>query len=47
MPPRPDKVTPAGNPHGDYLPMEDYGMVGNMHTCALVGTNGSVDFMCW
>ncbi|KAL2757579.1 glycoside hydrolase family 15 protein [Sodiomyces alcalophilus JCM 7366] len=27
--------------------MEDYGMIGNMHTCALVGTNGSVDFMCW
>lgn len=22
-------------------------MIGNMHTCALVGMNGSVDFMCW
>ncbi|CRK27321.1 hypothetical protein BN1723_003491 [Verticillium longisporum] len=30
-----------------YLPIEDYGMIGNMHTCALVGMNGSVDFMCW
>ncbi|KAL6869161.1 hypothetical protein ACO1O0_000484 [Amphichorda felina] len=30
-----------------YLPIEDYGMIGNMHTCALVGVDGSVDFMCW
>lgn len=22
-------------------------MIGNMHTCALVGMNGSVDYMCW
>jgi len=22
-------------------------MIGNMHTCALVGIDGSVDFMCW
>ncbi|EXF79818.1 glycosyl hydrolase family 15 [Colletotrichum fioriniae PJ7] len=36
----------AGSRAG-YLPIEDYGMIGNMHTCALVGTNGSVDFMCW
>ncbi|TDZ13156.1 Uncharacterized protein C8035_v000286 [Colletotrichum spinosum] len=33
--------------HAGYLPIEDYGMIGNMHTCALVGMNGSVDFMCW
>ncbi|KFG87856.1 glycosyl hydrolase [Metarhizium anisopliae] len=32
---------------GGYLPIEDYGMIGNMHTCALVGIDGSVDFMCW
>lgn len=32
---------------GGYLPIEDYGMVGNMHTCALIGIDGSVDFMCW
>lgn len=32
---------------GGYLPIDDYGMVGNMHTCALVGLDGSVDFMCW
>ncbi|KAF6837814.1 glycosyl hydrolase [Colletotrichum musicola] len=33
--------------HAGYLPIEDYGMIGNMHTCALIGMNGSVDFMCW
>lgn len=32
---------------GGYLPIEDYGLIGNMHTCALVGIDGSVDFMCW
>ncbi|ATY61850.1 glycosyl hydrolase [Cordyceps militaris] len=30
---------------GGYLPIEDYGMIGNMHTCALVGIDGSIDFM--
>ena len=29
-----------------YLPIENYALVGNMHTAALVGKNGSVDFMC-
>ncbi|KAL2270003.1 hypothetical protein VTJ83DRAFT_2187 [Remersonia thermophila] len=34
--------------HGTgYLPIEDYGLIGNMRTCALVGMDGSVDFMCW
>jgi hypothetical protein len=32
---------------GGYLPIEDYGLIGNMRTCALVGMDGSVDFMCW
>lgn len=30
-----------------YLPIENYGLIGNMRTCALVGIDGSVDFMCW
>ncbi|KAF7563494.1 hypothetical protein G7046_g644 [Stylonectria norvegica] len=41
---------PAGSRRaqtGGYLPIEDYGMVGNMHTCAMVGIDGSIDFMCW
>ena len=34
MPDRPDQ------------PLEDYGLVGNMRTAALVGKNGSVDWLC-
>lgn len=30
-----------------YMPIENYGLIGNMHTCALVATDGSIDFMCW
>ena len=29
-----------------YMPIENYGLIGNMHTAALVGMNGSIDFMC-
>jgi GH15 family glucan-1,4-alpha-glucosidase len=29
-----------------YQPIENYGIVGNMHTVALVGMNGSVDWLC-
>ncbi|KAK0730444.1 Six-hairpin glycosidase-like protein [Lasiosphaeris hirsuta] len=31
--------------NGGYLPIENYGLIGNMRTCALVGMDGSVDFM--
>ena len=30
-----------------YQPIENYGIVGNMHTVALVGVNGSVDWFCY
>jgi GH15 family glucan-1,4-alpha-glucosidase len=30
----------------DYQPIEDYGAVGNLRTMALVGRNGSVDWLC-
>src|SRR3954465_2813037 len=29
-----------------YLPIEDHGIVGNMHTAALVGVDGSVGWLC-
>jgi len=29
-----------------YLPIEDHGIIGNMRTVALVGTNGSIDWYC-
>ena len=29
-----------------YLPIESYGIIGNMHTVALVGINGSIDWFC-
>ena len=29
-----------------YLPIENYGIIGNMHTIALVGINGSIDWFC-
>jgi GH15 family glucan-1,4-alpha-glucosidase len=30
-----------------YLPIEDYGIVGDLNTVALIGRNGSIDFMCF
>ncbi|PWY69627.1 glycosyl hydrolase [Aspergillus sclerotioniger CBS 115572] len=35
------------DPINEYCGLEDYGLVGDMHTCALVSKNGSVDSMCW
>src|SRR6476620_8751461 len=29
-----------------YAPIEDYGIIGDLHTVALVGKNASIDFLC-
>lgn len=31
---------------GNYQPIEDYGVIGDLHTVALVGKNGSIDWCC-
>ncbi|KAL5405895.1 hypothetical protein PMIN04_012203 [Paraphaeosphaeria minitans] len=48
---------PQGTTHADgapsirggtgYMPVENYGLIGNMRTSALVATDGGVDMMCW
>ena len=30
----------------DYLPIAEHGLVGDLHTIALVGTNGTIDWYC-
>ena len=29
-----------------YLPIEDHGIIGNLHTAALVGMDGTIDWLC-
>lgn len=31
----------------EYLPIEDYGIIGNGHTAALISSRGSVDWLCF
>lgn len=38
---------PANVPSSEYNAVEDYGIIGDMHTCALIDKSGSLDFMCW
>ena len=34
-------------PRNEYQPIENYGIIGDLNTVALVGLNGSIDFMCF
>jgi GH15 family glucan-1,4-alpha-glucosidase len=37
---------PAENGLDRYLPIEDHGVIGDLHTVALVGTDGTIDWYC-
>lgn len=38
---------PSPPKKGEYLPIENYGIIGNLQTAALVSTKASIDFMCF
>jgi GH15 family glucan-1,4-alpha-glucosidase len=39
-------VTSSAEQTGGYLPIAEHGLVGDLHTVALVGTNGTIDWYC-
>jgi GH15 family glucan-1,4-alpha-glucosidase len=41
-----DKKQESTHPSDKYLPIEDYAVIGDLHTVALVGKNGSIDWCC-
>jgi GH15 family glucan-1,4-alpha-glucosidase len=45
--PRPCGLRPEGPPSaGGYLPIGEHGLVGDLHTVALVGSEGTIDWHC-
>ena len=43
------RVTPVrarGAPRARYLPIAEHGLIGDLHTVALVGTDGTIDWYC-
>ncbi|CAO3627676.1 unnamed protein product [Cunninghamella blakesleeana] len=42
----PEERDASGRTRG-YLPIENYGIIGNLRTVAICGTDGSIDFFCY
>ena len=40
------QVTPVGARRAGYLPIAEHGLIGDLHTVALVGTDGTIDWYC-
>src|SRR5439155_9432604 len=43
---RRERVMSEGYQHQTFPPIEDYGVIGNCHTAALVSSRGSLDWLC-
>src|SRR5919198_2640921 len=43
---RAGQVAPAGARRARYLPIAEHGLIGDLHTVALVGTDGTIDWYC-
>ena len=46
MPRSPRGIVPAVTADHRYLPIAEHGVIGDLHTVALVGTDGTIDWYC-